>query len=388
MKQTKSKKSMKQFLTLMLAFIMVFTGMGIGSWGVDTAWATVWDGTTVNKPNQSDDGTYQIGSAAELLWLANAVNSDKDAEAAYSAQLLCDIDLESHDIRIGSSSNPYKWTFDGNGKVIKNLKINDTTTMGGVGLFPQLSASAAVKNLGIVNAQVSSGKAFVSALSGNCAGKIESCFVKDSIVSAQAIAGSLCGTLVANAIMTNCYAVNNNVSGMMSGGLVGNNAGNLSNTYVADTILTTTMTGMIQGNGTGVPLNSFYAKKSGDNNIYTVAKGEAKSIEWLKSDEAIQLLGQAFSKDLNQTNAGYPILKLAGDIDKDSLLSVISDAEKIDSTKYHTTNDRWNGSKYSKTGFWADLQAVIDAAKAVCNNENATQEQVDAAAKILRPKRF
>ena len=39
MKQTKSKKSMKQFLTLMLAFVMVFTGMGIGSWGVDTAWA-------------------------------------------------------------------------------------------------------------------------------------------------------------------------------------------------------------------------------------------------------------------------------------------------------------------------------------------------------------
>ena len=30
---------MKQFLTLMLAFVMVFTGMGIGSWGVDTAWA-------------------------------------------------------------------------------------------------------------------------------------------------------------------------------------------------------------------------------------------------------------------------------------------------------------------------------------------------------------
>ena len=30
---------MKQFLTLMLAFVMVFTGMGIGSWGVDTAYA-------------------------------------------------------------------------------------------------------------------------------------------------------------------------------------------------------------------------------------------------------------------------------------------------------------------------------------------------------------
>ena len=30
---------MKQFLTLMLAFVMVFTGMGIGSWGVSEAWA-------------------------------------------------------------------------------------------------------------------------------------------------------------------------------------------------------------------------------------------------------------------------------------------------------------------------------------------------------------
>ena len=34
-----NKNLTKQILTLMLAFIMVFTGMGIGSWGVDTAWA-------------------------------------------------------------------------------------------------------------------------------------------------------------------------------------------------------------------------------------------------------------------------------------------------------------------------------------------------------------
>ncbi len=43
MRKTKSKKSMKQFLTLMLAFVMVFTGMGIGNWGVDTAWADTTD---------------------------------------------------------------------------------------------------------------------------------------------------------------------------------------------------------------------------------------------------------------------------------------------------------------------------------------------------------
>ena len=71
------------------------------------------------------------------------------------------------------------------------------------------------------------------------------------------------------------------------------------------------------------------------------------------------------------------------EINKEPLQTAISDAEKIDSIKYHTTNDRWNGSKYSKNGFWADLQAVIDAAQAVYDNEGATQAQVDAAAKTL-----
>ena len=54
MRQTTNKNLTKQILTLALAFVMVFTGMGIGSWGVDTAWAdeTVtqaaepWDGKT------------------------------------------------------------------------------------------------------------------------------------------------------------------------------------------------------------------------------------------------------------------------------------------------------------------------------------------------------
>ena len=39
-----NKNLTKQILTLMLAFVMVFTGMGIGSWGVDEAWA---DGETL-----------------------------------------------------------------------------------------------------------------------------------------------------------------------------------------------------------------------------------------------------------------------------------------------------------------------------------------------------
>ena len=39
MEKRKKANSIRKLLTLMLAFVMVFTGMGIGSWGVDAAWA-------------------------------------------------------------------------------------------------------------------------------------------------------------------------------------------------------------------------------------------------------------------------------------------------------------------------------------------------------------
>ena len=62
MKQTTKKKPIKKFLTLMLAFIMVFTGMGIGSWGVDTAWAVEHD-PTVNTSILKIKGEHEIVAA-------------------------------------------------------------------------------------------------------------------------------------------------------------------------------------------------------------------------------------------------------------------------------------------------------------------------------------
>ena len=63
-----NKNLTKQILTLMLAFIMVFTGMDIGSWGVDTAWASdpqfeVWVGET--KCNMATD--FSNGESFVLL---------------------------------------------------------------------------------------------------------------------------------------------------------------------------------------------------------------------------------------------------------------------------------------------------------------------------------
>ena len=135
---------MKQFLTLMLAFVMVFTGMGIGSWGVEQAWAddTGWDGTTVSKPAQSEDGTYQISSAAELAWFAGLVNGKLTDGTAQdlnaNAVLTADIDLNNKNwTPIGPASawgatKAYQGSFDGNGKTISHLYINNGAQFSGL----------------------------------------------------------------------------------------------------------------------------------------------------------------------------------------------------------------------------------------------------------------
>ncbi len=81
--------------------------------------------------------------------------------------------------------------------------------------------------------------------------------------------------------------------------------------------------------------------------------------------------------------AGIVLLecKKAPQIDKTELASAL---ERVSlPTNRYTSGDRYNGIKPSKTGFWAEMQAVISAAQAVYDNENATQAEVDAATASL-----
>ena len=130
MRQTTNENLTKQILTLMLAFVMVFTGMGIGSWGVDTAWATdesestptsaVWDGTETTEPQTDENGVYQIGTGAELAWFA----AQSQTLSGINAKLTDDINLGGHEwTPIGAYMMQYGGSFDGNNHTIKNLKI-------------------------------------------------------------------------------------------------------------------------------------------------------------------------------------------------------------------------------------------------------------------------
>lgn len=131
----------------------------------------------------SSTSPYLISNAEEFMAFRDRVNAAETA-AAYADKyykLTDDIDLscDLNYIPVGSSEAcPFKGSFDGDGKIIKGLRINNTAKVAS-GLFGYLSA-ATVRNFRIENAKVDSGYA----LSGVIAGMADSATIQDIIVNA------------------------------------------------------------------------------------------------------------------------------------------------------------------------------------------------------------
>ena len=126
------------------------------------------------QPSSGDGSVgnpYKISSAAELAWFRDQVNSGNNT---ISATLTEDIDLsdfchakdgtkyteEVNWTPIGNSDNMYQGTFDGNGKTIRNLYINDISENIGItcyaGFFGYADAGGSIKNITFGNAKVKS----------------------------------------------------------------------------------------------------------------------------------------------------------------------------------------------------------------------------------------
>ena len=92
--------------------------------GLTVAGAAVWSGTAV-IPSLSGD-VYQIATAENLAWFAQAVNS---GTSSIKAELTADIELNTLGSRanewtpIGTTENPFTGTFDGAGHTISGVYI-------------------------------------------------------------------------------------------------------------------------------------------------------------------------------------------------------------------------------------------------------------------------
>lgn len=195
-----------------------------------------WDGTTKTEP-KTENGVYQIGTAAELAWFADAVNG---GQTTISGKLTANINLNGKTwTAIGTDSNKFAGTLDGDSHTVSGLA-------GTGGLVYYLSANGTVKSL-CVDCAID-GTSNVGGIADKSEGRIENCLVSgyikggnDTIFGVGGIVGhGVAGNVISGCVSTadilfkySRYAVQNG-----AGGIVGYTYGTVENCYFAGNVHT------------------------------------------------------------------------------------------------------------------------------------------------------
>ena len=120
-------------------------------------------------------------------------------------------------------------SFDGQGYEIKDLFINRPGE-DGIGLFGYVGEEGIVKNVGVVEASITSIAAVGGLVAFNKGGTVSNCYVTGSITGTSIVIGGLVGSNE-EGIVSNCYATGTISGSSMIGGLVGDNRGTVSDSY-------------------------------------------------------------------------------------------------------------------------------------------------------------
>ncbi len=223
------------------------------------------DGTM--KGNGTQESPYQIEDAKDLIEFAEKVNGGRagiggDPDAC--AVLTDDIDLEGSGLSIGldGSGRNYIGTFDGQGRTISGLYIN--TTSNTRGLFGYVGEGGTVTNLIVKGTVVSSGSAGYGdgGIVGDNAGTVSNC-VSDVAVKSGYNVGGVVGWNRDTGIITNCTN-NGTITGTSNdvfvGGVVGTNCGTVQNCTNNGTVETATYAGGVVGVNFGTVSGSYNTK--------------------------------------------------------------------------------------------------------------------------------
>ena len=226
----------------------------LGLFGAGQAWA---------QTQPSGAGTqaspYQIGTADELRWFANQVNSGNTAAWAV---LTTSINLGGEAwTPIGTSiSNRYTGTFDGAGHTIDGMTIQSTGyNMGFVGY---LYTNGVIQNLTLgENCSVSGDGDYVGGICGhNYGGTITGCTNHGTVNNTGTYVGGICAYNRSGSTVTGCTNTGT-VSGSSKyvGGVCGCTSGTVTNS---------THTGTVSGTGTYVGGICAYNNRSTVDNCY------------------------------------------------------------------------------------------------------------------------
>lgn len=198
-----------------------------------------WDGTTKTEP-KTENGVYQIDTAAKLAWFADAVNG---GQKAINGKLTANINLNGKPwTAIGTDSNKFAGTLDGDNYTVSGL----VTT----GLVGELAEGGVVENLR-VNCAIVSTSSLLGGVANSSAGTIRNCMVSGSITfssggynGASAI-GGIAGRNTGNGVISGCVsravvkdAYDNSTYGTSAplGGIAGYAYGVVENCYFTGTL--------------------------------------------------------------------------------------------------------------------------------------------------------
>ena len=340
------KKRLASLVLVLALTLTLFAGLGA------TASAATFSGGsgTRNDP-------YLIGTAAELAAFRDLVNG---GQSDISAKLIADIDLGGQSWEpIGLTKTGYTGTFDGCGHLVSNVYIDTLSskisivqsngsshTIQVAGFFGVVGSGGTVRAVGIsgtvtgdLSASSSAGL-YLGSLVGTTFGTVEECFSTCDFTGLTVKnndyvgIGGLVGLSEADSVIRNCYntgTVSATVTCTSSshnvylGGLLGLGDGQVVNCYAAcpvnvDITRGTRRLGGVTGNAGGVDYYNCYF----DNQLCSAAYSAGchfdssspfdpsycggKTTEVLRSDKMPGVLGNAFLKDTQWLNKGYPIL--------------------------------------------------------------------------------
>lgn len=338
---------LKQGETLTLTFEHPSTYYSSTTYSVRLRNFTAEPGIEPTEPAKSGD-TYLIGTMAELLWFAGAVNG---GQTTINGKLTANIDLSSKTwTAIGSNTQPFAGTFDGGRYTISGL-------VGSNGLFGYVAAGGTVKNVSLdCNITSDSG---IGGIANTSKGTIEDCLVSGSVTGGSSGGSMYVGGIVgrsqeSTSVIRGCVnkaTVKNSYqkySGdLNTGGIVGYTYGTVENCYSTGAVIarvteeekipnknigglvgaingnaivtacytTGTVTGPAAGIGafagtvstSASVANCYYVTADG---IAAVASGSSNGIggvtaDTLKTDDMAYKLGM--HKDTGSINNGFPV---------------------------------------------------------------------------------
>jgi len=281
----------------------IITGINVGTAVIKvtslSSKSIISECTVIVKMRGTLDFPYYINNVQDLILMRDRINNENVKYGNKAYKLAADLDFanENYWEPIGKSEiTPFKGSFDGNGKIIKNIKIGTSNTIVSMlyaGLFGYINGGK-VSNLDIrwsyINTDFYAGGIAGKIINGtiiyNCVtdgdvisqisggivgsisdGEISNCHSSGNISSAcdkLSEKGSIGGGIsaeVSGGIISNCYSTGNVSAETFTGGIIGDgfNKTIISNCYSTGNVTAEGYAGGIIGRFYGTIINNCYS---------------------------------------------------------------------------------------------------------------------------------